>query len=204
MLSCCLEHAGMSDYWSGLGGRGEGKGCAFAYYGHDTTLRDLVDQWCDDVHTNDYDFADMPESISDHDIRDCILCMFNTRGRADYDSGALCEWAAYCEDERECRSCGERIGESHYDDCDNAVGAFVEGDDCEDYNDFCESPQAIICINWEDHPDYKPESKWALVQADNGEWFWAHEYGFNRGPYPDENAAEADMPDCSILKAECE
>jgi hypothetical protein len=153
MLNCCLEHAGMSDYWGGMGDRGRGKGCAFASYDHSTTLRDLVDQWVDDVRMNDYDFEDLPESIGDADIRECIIGMFNAKGLADYESGALCEWAAYCEDERVCDGCGAGIGEEHEEDCEIGAG-YVEDDDCQDYNDFHEYPQAIICIDWTDHPAY--------------------------------------------------
>ena len=153
-LTCSFEFSGMSDYWGGMGDRGRGHGAAFAYYGRDTTLRDIVDQWVEETWCNEHDFDDMPESISRDDVRDCIVESLTAQGRADYDSGALCEWSAYCEDERECRSCGERIGEPHCEDCDNAVSAIVEDDDCDDDEDNCESPIAIMEIDWTDHPDY--------------------------------------------------
>lgn len=199
-LSCNFEFSGFSDYWGGMGGRGCGKGCAFAFYGRETTLRDIVDQWVEETWANDHDFADLPESVSQEEIRDCIVSGLTAAGRADYDSGALCEWAANLEDNRECRSCGECIGDPHCDDCDAAAGAIVEECDCDDDDDCGESPQVILCIDWTDHPDYKPESDWELCQHDDGHWLWANKYGRETGPYSDENAAWADMPDCDILR----
>ena len=72
-LTSHLEFSGYGDYWGGASGRGRGGGCAFAYYGKNTTLRDIVDQWVDDSWSNEYDFEDCPESVTSDDIRDCIL-----------------------------------------------------------------------------------------------------------------------------------
>jgi hypothetical protein len=132
-LSCEFNFAGYSDYWRGLGGRGRGHGAAFAYYGRDTTLRDLVDQWCDDVWQNEYDFEDLPESVTQDDIRDCIVAMLTPDGRADYDSGAICEFSL---DWMDCNGIDPDSDEDDFDDC-------------------MESPQVIICIDWSDHPDYQ-------------------------------------------------
>jgi len=155
-LSASLIFSGYSDYWGGASNRGRGGGCAFAYYDSCTTLRDIVDQWVEDSWSNEYDFEDCPESVTSDDIRDCILESLTESGRADYDSGALCEWAAYCEDERVCDECGEPIGELHCEDCEYRTESteHVEADDCENYNDCCESPQVILWIDWSDHPDY--------------------------------------------------
>ena len=156
-LTCSFEFSGYSDYWGGMGDRGRGHGAAFAYYGRDTTLKDIVDQWVDDSQWNEHDFEDLPESVTSDDIRECIVESLTAQGRADYDSGALCEWAADCEDERECRDCGAGIGCEHEDNCavyDENNGLVVE-DDCDDYDDYCESPVVIMEIDWTDHPDYK-------------------------------------------------
>jgi len=157
-LSASLIFSGYSDYWSGASNRGRGGGCAFAYYDADTTLKDIVDQWVEDSWSNEYDFEDCPESVTSDDIRDCIIESLTESGRADYDSGALCEWAAYCEETRTCRECNAPIGEEHDEDCeyyeDDELND-VEPDDCEDYNDCCESPQVILWIDWSDHPDYE-------------------------------------------------
>ncbi len=155
-LTASLIFNGYSDYWRGQSGRGQEGGCAFAYYGPDTTLRDLVDQWVDDAWSNDYDFEGLPEDTSREDIRDCIVRSLTAEGRRDYDSGALCEWAADCEDDRTCKDCHERIGELHGEDCpyyEEDEDYEVEAMDCDDCDDCIESPQAILWIEWEKCPD---------------------------------------------------
>jgi len=225
MLSCHLEFSGYSDYWGGMGGRGEGKGCAFAYYGKDTTLADIVDQWVDETWNNEHDFADLPESVGQSDIRNCILESLTEQGRADYHSRAVCEWSAEWVKINGCDGklvLGEKAMIDNVDGghaygeiveiTDTSVSVEVDGKeycrdfddvypvaDEDDYDDDCESPQVILCIDWTDHPDYKPESDWALCQTDDGRWHWASKYGRETGPYPDEDAAWADMPDCPIL-----
>lgn len=159
-LTCSFEFSGYSDYWSGMSDRGCGHGAAFAFYNSRTTLRDIVDQWVEESWCNEHDFADLPESVTSDDIRDCILESLTPSGRADYDSGALCEWAVDCEDTSECRECGAGIGCEHESDCDyrddsEEWGAIVVEGDCDDYDGCCESPIAIIEIDWTDHPDYK-------------------------------------------------
>jgi hypothetical protein len=131
-LTSRFEFSGYGDYWGGASDRGRGGGCAFAYYGKNTTLRDLVDQWVDEFSTNEYDFEDCPESVTSDDIRDCILDSLTETGRADYDSGAVCEWSA------------EWMGINGID---------PESEDDDD-DDCMESPQVIIWIDWSDHPDY--------------------------------------------------
>ena len=132
-LSCYVDHSGYSDYWHGMSHRGRGHGAAFAFYGKNTTLKDIVDQWCDEVYNNEYDFEDLPESVTQDDIRDCILDALTADGRADYDNDAVCDWS------REWMSCNDIDPDSDDDDCD----------------DDGESPSVILCIDWSDHPDYK-------------------------------------------------
>ena len=92
-LTATFIFSGMSDYWGGHGGRGIDSGCAFAFYGKDTTLRDLVEQWVEDSWTNEHDFEGCPESVTQNDVRKCILESFTDKGRADYYSGAVCEFS---------------------------------------------------------------------------------------------------------------
>jgi hypothetical protein len=170
-----VAHSGYSDYWGGLGGRGQGKGCAFAYYGPETSLRDIVDQWVEETWTNDHDFEDLPESVTQDEVRDCIVSALTQQGRDDYEAGELCEWSLDWRDAND----------------------WSPGDDDDDC---MESPVVILVLEWEDHPDYKPDSDWSLCHRDDGQWEWAHKYGHDVGPYPDEAAAWADCPDCPILR----
>jgi len=156
-ITASYQYSGLPDYWYGAGGRGERGGCAFAYYGRNTTLHDLVDQWVDDAWQNEHDFAGCPEEVSSDDIREAIVDSFTEAGRADYASHAICEFSLDIEDERVCRECEEPIGDLHDEDCAYVIeqGMYeVEDDDCEDDNDMMESPIAIMWIDWSDHPDY--------------------------------------------------
>jgi hypothetical protein len=143
------EFQGYSDYWRGNGRRWDkGAGCLFAYYGPDTTLRDCVDQWVDDFwgggdFEHHDDGPDAFEGITQDHLRQAILQDFlNEQGRKDYESGALCEFAAECEDNRTCCDCGAGIGDSHNADCDDGD---VGPDDCDD-DDWEESPIWIILV----------------------------------------------------------
>ena len=127
-LHCEFEFSGYSDYWGGRSGRGIDGGIACAFYGKNTTLRDLVDQWVDDVWSNDYDFEGLPDSVSSDDIRDCILAMLTDSGRADYESGAICEFS---------------LDWMSINDID------PDSDD----DDWGESPVAYIWISWDKCPD---------------------------------------------------
>ena len=161
-LTASLCFVGYSDYWRGMSDRGRGHGAAFAYYNGETTVKDLVDQWVDDVWNNEYDFADLPDSVSSADIRDCILAAFTESGRADYNSGALCEWASDFDGEKECVCCGESLGELHSEECDyydEDEDYEVEKSDCSDQCDCMEYPQAIMELDWTDHPDYTGEEE---------------------------------------------
>ncbi len=128
-LTASYIFSGYSDYWRGMSNRGRGHGAAFAYYGKNTTLRELVDQWVEESWVNDHDFEDLPESVTQDDIRDCILEMLTDSGRKDYESNVVCEfstnWMSI-----------------------NDIDPDSEDDDCG------ESPQVIIEIDWTGHPDY--------------------------------------------------
>jgi len=162
-LTVSLEYAGYSDYWGGNGRRWDhNAGCLFACYNGETTLRDLVDQWVEDYGMNGEHDADCWENISSADVRHAIVNgLLNDRGRADYDSGALCAWAEDCEDNRVCSDCGEPIGEAHGDDCPLSVDldgnegytSAVMQEDCDDFDCCIESPYVIILLELEVCPD---------------------------------------------------
>jgi hypothetical protein len=80
---------GMADYWGGNGRRwDDDAGCLFAYIGPDSTVKDIVDELCDDFIMGG-DCDSLPECVDSDDIREAILAMLSDAGRADYESGAL-------------------------------------------------------------------------------------------------------------------
>lgn len=145
-ITATFEYSGHADYWGGNGRRWDrNAGCAFAFYGRDTTLRDIIDQWVQDTWTND---ADLPDCISDDDIREAILNMLTDAGRNDYETGALYDGAQELidyGDPLECKECGEQLGCDHSDDCEFSGSEVVE-DDCDGLE---ESPIAVVLIEWE-------------------------------------------------------
>lgn len=126
------EFAGWGDYWHGNGRRwDDNAGCLFACYGRNTTLRDCVDQWVDEYWQGG-DCDSFHEDITAEDIREAILTtLLNERGRADYESGALCEFAEKFDDYIEC----------------------VDSDGEEDLEDLMEAPVWIILVEYEACPD---------------------------------------------------
>jgi len=93
-LSASFEFSGFSDYWSGNGRRWDyDAGCLFAYYSANTTLRDLIDQWVDDFNAGG-ECDDMPEGITDSDVREALLEMLSDGGRKNYENDAICEFSA--------------------------------------------------------------------------------------------------------------
>lgn len=176
-LTSRFEFSGYSDYWGGASDRGRGGGCAFAYYGKDTTLRDIVDQWVEDAWSNEYDFEDCPESVTSDDIRNCILESLTEAGRIDYTNGAICEWSA---EWVKINACDGKLVIGEQVMIDNVAGSYAYGEIVKitdtsvfveidgkkyrrdfddvypivDEDDCMESPQVIIWIDWSDHPDY--------------------------------------------------
>ena len=165
------EFHGYVDYWGGNGRRWDNDaGCLFAFYGRETTLRDCVDQWVDDFCMGG-DCDSFPADIGADELREAIVAdLLNDRGRADYNSGALCEFAADCEDNRECRECGASIGCEHEEDC-AIIDEILDGDDqltiddienevteddctdCDDCDDWDESPIWVILVELEEDDD---------------------------------------------------
>jgi hypothetical protein len=131
MLKATFLYSGMVDYWHGNGDRwNDSAGCLFSHYGPDTTLRDLVDGWVDDFMGGG-DCDTLPESVGDSDIRAALLAMLNDRGRADYDSGALSEFAIDFADAND----------------------LVAGEALDDDEDYGDSPVAIVLIEYEGYED---------------------------------------------------
>jgi len=135
-LTATYLYSGMPDYWGGDGRRwDDDAGCVFAYYSTDTTLRDLIDSavsdWFDngDFITNDPEF-DAWEDVTEDDVRAALLDCLSEQGRADYESGALSEFAVDYADAN-----GYEAGEPEPEDdvcCDSPVVIFlleVEVDD---------------------------------------------------------------------------
>lgn len=83
------EYCGHSDYWSGNGARwGDNAGCLFAFYDHETTLREVIDQWVDDFNGGG-DCDSFPEDITSEDIRKAIMDSLTTEGVKDYETNAI-------------------------------------------------------------------------------------------------------------------
>jgi hypothetical protein len=120
-INATFLYAGMADYWGGDGRRwDDNAGCLFAYYGRDTTLRELVDDWVEDFIAGG-DCDSFPEDVTSEDIRAAILEMLSEQGRQDYESGAISEFAQ----------------------------EFADANPDEDEDDGGESPVAIILVELE-------------------------------------------------------
>jgi len=220
-LTVSHEFMGWGDYWGGNGRRWDADaGCVFAYYGKDTTLRDCVDQWVDDFLYGNGDFIDgdpVWDKVSDVDIRNAILDSLTEQGRADYESGALCDGAANWEQEWEPADDSLEIGDTVRIDIDsrpvegevvnfNGFRYIIEVDGraysralmdievtVEDDDDFpcAESPIWVLLIEIEKDDE---SDEWNLCQHDDGYWLWVSRDGYEKKPYPTEEAALADNP----------
>jgi len=94
MLTATFEYHGFADYWSGNGRRwDDNAGCLFAYYGPHTTVRDIINGLVCDFE-NGGDCESFPADISSEDVRSALLATLTDEGRKDYESEALCEYAA--------------------------------------------------------------------------------------------------------------
>jgi hypothetical protein len=129
------EFAGWGDYWRGNGRRwDDNAGCLFAYYNGKTTLKECVDQWVEEFWSGG-DCDSLPAEVTGNDLREAILTtLLNERGRADYESGALCEFA-------------ENIKDIVAEECAEIL------DDDADSDDLVEWPVWIILVEVETCPD---------------------------------------------------
>ena len=97
MLSASFVYADYSDYFSGYSETDceeYSEHLLYAYYGRNTSLRDIVDQLVEDSW-NGPASESLPEDVTEDDVRRALLdTMLNSRGRADYESGAIAECSA--------------------------------------------------------------------------------------------------------------
>jgi hypothetical protein len=130
-------YSGMGDYFGGYGCKAN-EALLYAFYGHRTTLRDIIEGWVEDSWSGAA-CEDIPESVSEEDVRKALLEMLTDAGRADYDSNAIAECAAMIETPC-CPDCGALVDDEHYDSCDEA--GVVYGD--------YESPICVVIMSWEE------------------------------------------------------
>ena len=148
-------YSGFPDYWSGDSDRwDDNNGCLFAYYGARSTLRDIVDSAVNDFCAGG-DCDTLHEDVTEEDIRAALLGCLSPAGLADYESGALSEFAqeyADANDFNECRDCGEAIGNYHDSECprkDYDVDGYVTEEDCDEDDEYGDSPVCIFLIKTE-------------------------------------------------------
>lgn len=88
-VSATFEYSGLPDYWAGNGLRwSDDHACVFAFYGPQTTLRELIDEMARD----DCDQDDKPlfEAIGDDAIHAALIEMLTPLGVAGLDEIAEC------------------------------------------------------------------------------------------------------------------
>jgi hypothetical protein len=163
LLTATFLYNGLPDYWGGDGDRwDDNKGCVFAFYGAGTTLRDIIDGAVDDFNSGG-DCDTMPEEVTSEDVRKALLDCLSPAGRADYDSGAVSEFAAEYASINGygvCRECGEAVDDAHDVDCPVFAELMkdpvyageeelsVSEDDCksDEDDDCCDSPICVFLI----------------------------------------------------------
>lgn len=93
LVTASYVFSGLGDYFGGWGTE-QGKSCLlYAHYDHCSTLRDIVDCAVDEFSMG-YGSEELPEDVTEDDVRAAILDCLTDGGRADYESGALSEFAA--------------------------------------------------------------------------------------------------------------
>lgn len=95
-VSAQYLYAGYADYFGGHGcadDAGHSEHLLYAYYGGETTLRDIIDQLVEDSYNGSASDT-LPDDLSDDAVRTDLLDMLSDEGRADYESGALAECSA--------------------------------------------------------------------------------------------------------------
>jgi len=153
IVTASYLYSGLPDYFGGHGCIRGREALLYASYGRNTTLKDLIDDAVDDFY-NGPAGEEFHEEITDGDVRAALLEMLNARGRADYASGAVCEFA---EDYAEangplvCADCEVVVGYQHKEGCeyydpDGGEDNTVTEEGCED-QDYCgDSPVAVFLL----------------------------------------------------------
>jgi len=143
ILTAQYEYAGSSSYWSGRGCADDEDHKEFllsTFYGRKTDLSDIIDGLVEDSW-NGSAADELPEEVSDSDVRDVLLEeMLNDKGRDDYSNGIIAECSADYGADAECFGCGASLT-----DVDDGDPCPV----CDDWNDCCESPIFIVVLDYE-------------------------------------------------------
>jgi len=168
-ITASYLYSGLPDYWGGDGRRHDNDaGCLFAFYGANTTLRDIIDSAVDDFCDGGDFYVDNADvdpwvDVSQDEVREALLACLTAEGRADYDNNVISEFAAVyaaCNDLDKCRECGHLIGSPHHVDCDVLkdmaengdiddnfeVEVNVEPEDCADEDDCYDSPIVVFLL----------------------------------------------------------
>ncbi len=155
ILTAEFLYSGIIDYWGGNGDRwDDDKGCVFASYGKGTTVRDIVDSAIVDfIGGGDCDF--FPTDVTDNDVRLALLASLTDKGRADYNSGDVSDFAINYADANNldrCRDCGERVDNQHEVACAVAMydpvtysASVVQDEDCNEDED-CSGPIIVFLL----------------------------------------------------------
>jgi hypothetical protein len=94
-LSATFLYSGMGDFWSGDGDRWDkNKGCLFASYDPDTTLKDLIESWVNDYTSGgDCDDKEVFERVSEDQVRQALIDMLSPEGKEHYENDVIWEGA---------------------------------------------------------------------------------------------------------------
>ncbi len=145
MLTANYLYAGYSDYFSGHG-CDDNEYLLYAYYGRDTSLRDIIEELVEDSWSGPAG-EELPNEVTTDDVREALGEMLSNQGREDYVSGALAECSRDFADANrltECPECySDDLGIDKCFDCDYAF-------EDDDYEDYCESPVFIVLLEYED------------------------------------------------------
>ncbi len=148
ILTAEFLYSGLIDYWSGNSERHDrDKGCLFAYYGKGTTVRDIVDSAVVDF-IGGGDCDSFPDDVNDKMVREALLASLTDKGRADYHSGAISDFATnYVEANNldRCHVCGETVDNPHDEDCRYWLKGTVEEEDCNE-DEGCDSPMIVFLL----------------------------------------------------------
>ncbi len=148
MLTASYLYAGYSDYFQGFGEKDceeYSEHLLYAYYGRNTTLRDIIYQLVEDSYVGPASET-LPNGVTSDDVRAALLgTMLNDDGRADYLSNAIAECSAAwmdSNDTEECPDCGDPLPDDESGECDNCGHVF-------NYDEDCESPIFIVVLRYE-------------------------------------------------------
>ncbi len=148
-LTASFVYAGYSDYWGGHGDticEDYSEHLLYAFYGRDTSLKDIIEQLVEDSWTGPASET-LSEEVTEDDVRKALLDMLTKEGRANYGSGAVAECSAAWTDENTLEECPECGHVSDSEECPECGHVF---DDDYDY----ESPIFVaVLTQYAEHGD---------------------------------------------------